>query len=107
VKSVKQTKSAGNKNLYTNEKAIDKFWSYVNVNGIDDCWEWKGGRTMHLSTTDKSGKLKLLTARKFMYTLVMDNTPPGRAPSLECLCGNTKCLNPTHYDLRVKPRVRK
>jgi hypothetical protein len=102
MKSVKQTKSAGNTHLYTNEKAIAKFWTYVDMKGIDDCWEWKGGRSMSIPVATESGRIKLLTARKFMYSLVMDSTPPGRIPSMECLCGNKNCLNPTHYDLRLR-----
>lgn len=103
--SVKKSTIASNYS-YTNEKAIAKFWSYVNVTEVEDCWEWKGKGAMTIAFADENKKVILLSGKKFMYSQVMDTVPAGRLPSLKCLCANKKCLNPTHYDLKVSKLVR-
>ena len=87
--------------LYTNEKAIAKYWSYVNVTDVDDCWEWIGQKGGKMSFTASDGRQTFLSTKKMMYSQVMDNVPTGRIPSLVNLCGNPNCLNPTHYELKV------
>ena len=88
--------------LYTNEKAIAKYWSYVNVTGVDDCWEWTGQKGGKMSFIAYDGRQTFLSTKKMMYSQVMDNVPTGRIPSLANLCGNPNCLNPTHYELKTK-----
>lgn len=89
-------------NLYTNEKAIAKYWSNVNVAGIDDCWPWLGRQKRLMPFENPIGRDKaMLSTTKMMYSLVMDEVPSGRTPSMINLCGNDRCLNPTHYELKV------
>ena len=46
--------------LYTNEKAIAKYWSYVNVTDVDDCWEWTGQKGGKMSFTASDGRQTFL-----------------------------------------------
>lgn len=72
----------------------DKFWSFVDKLGKDDCWNWKGnhfkqgyGRMYHHS-------IKEPKAHRLSYTINIGIIPDGL---LVChTCGNRSCVNPNH-----------
>ncbi len=72
----------------------DKFWSFVDKKGEDNCWEWTGnlfkqgyGRMYHHSTKEPK-------AHRLSYMINIGNIPEGL---LVChICNNKSCVNPKH-----------
>lgn len=79
--------------------AIKSFWGYVEVRGLEDCWEWVGYITKYgygacsglypIFGTNRSPKLA--------YLLTRGTIPKG----LQVLhsCDNRRCCNPLHLRL--------
>lgn len=76
------------------EAAVQRFWSYVDIRGEEDCWKWS-------KSTDKDGYgwfkeyYITLKAHKYSYCLVHGD------PEFWVLhtCNNPPCVNPKHlYD---------
>ena len=72
----------------------DKFWSFVDKQEKDDCWNWKGkhfsqgyGRMYHHS-------IKEPKAHRLSYIINIGPIPEGL---LVChICNNQSCVNPNH-----------
>jgi hypothetical protein len=72
---------------------IERFWSYVDVKGLFDCWEWKGGfSNSGYGQFKANGKVK--QSHRFAYESYYGEIPEG----LHILhkCHNRKCCNPFH-----------
>jgi len=72
---------------------ITRFWSYVDIRGLFDCWEWKG-----FLNKDGYGHFRFnkhhIKANRFSYQLYHGEIPEGK---LVChKCNNPKCVNPFH-----------
>jgi DNA-binding transcriptional regulator YiaG len=72
---------------------IARFWSYVDIRGLWDCWEWTGG-------LDSSGygqfkfNGELVLAHRLAYELYYGPIPDGFQANHKC--NNSKCRNPFH-----------
>lgn len=69
------------------------FWSYVDIKGTNDCWNWKSSKDK-----DGYGKYKMdkkyYRAHRYAYVLEFGSIPTG----LNVLhrCDNPSCCNPNH-----------
>lgn len=75
------------------EKAVDKFWSKVDIRGEDECWEWKGyfhawgyGRFYY----DHS----MHYAHRVSYAIANNDDIDGLF--VRHTCDNPPCVNPNH-----------
>lgn len=78
-----------------NKNTIEKFWSFVDILGDDDCWLWK----RPLSGKDKRGFYshhgKLWYAHRFAYFVTFGEIEN----QINHTCDVTHCCNPNHlYD---------
>jgi hypothetical protein len=72
----------------------ERFWSYVDVNGEDECWEWRAYK-------NKTGGYGMFThngitsfAHRFAYELTYGKLPDGFCALHKC--DNRPCCNPKH-----------
>lgn len=72
---------------------IERFWKKVDVQGPDDCWNWKGTLHPHGYGRIANNKHLLLTHR-VSYEIHFGSIPEGL---LVChKCNNPRCVNPNH-----------
>lgn len=70
-----------------------RFWTYVQKGGIDECWPWLGNR-------DKDGYGSLRTpktqlrAHRLSYQIHKGEIPAGMV--IRHTCHNPSCVNPSH-----------
>ncbi len=72
---------------------IERFWSYVDKRGPNECWPWQRGRT-----SDGYGRFKYRRqerkATRITYLLIHGVDPGGL--SVLHSCDNPPCCNPVH-----------
>jgi hypothetical protein len=73
----------------------ERFWSWVDVRGPDDCWEWMGFRhkgygrfTLEKGRADESHRVA--------FRLTRGPIPTGL--DIDHLCRNRACQNPAHME---------
>ena len=75
------------------EKQIERFWSKVNIEGEDDCWEWTRYRDKDGYGVVGIGTKKIHKAHRVAYMLFNGDFPAN----LCChSCDNPPCCNPKH-----------
>jgi hypothetical protein len=91
----------------------ERFWSKVDVRGLDECWLWQGWMSKGCGTFSLGGRN--VVASRIAYKLA-HHVDPGNL--LVChTCDNPACVNPTHLwlgtafqnmeDMRIKGRSRR
>lgn len=74
-------------------KVAERFWAKFRK--TEGCWEWRGSKAR-----DGYGifwhKGRQLSAHRLVYTLTSGPIPPGL--TLDHLCRNTGCVNPSHLE---------
>jgi len=74
-----------------------RFWSNVNIQGVDECWSWMGN-----FKTDKGygrfpiSSKKSTTAPRFAYVDSKGEIPEGH--EIRHKCDNPSCCNPSHLE---------
>ena len=76
------------------KKYIDRFWGYVHKAGLDDCWEWKMGKSKegYGFFRTESGTTG---SHRFALELSLGRFLVGNECSLHT-CDNPPCCNPAH-----------
>jgi len=71
---------------------VARFWSYVDVRGLDECWPWRGGLF-----TNGYGQFRLAKRKVKAHRCAHELTrgPLGDLRSLH-RCDNPPCCNPVH-----------
>jgi len=73
----------------------ERFWIKVDIQGPDDCWEWRAGRDDQDRGCFNPGVgLPTARAHKFAYELVKGPIPQGLCVCHTC--DNPPCCNPNH-----------
>jgi hypothetical protein len=100
------------------QKYVNRFWTYVNVAGPDDCWEWTGAKTKRMGhgyfNIKLNGKLKQTGAHRVSLMIQGITIPQGMVVMHSC--DNPRCVNPNHlqlgtfkdntYDMMLKGRAK-
>ena len=72
---------------------IARFWSYVDIQELFDCWEWQGG-----CNSDGYGNFrfngKTRQSHRLSYQFYHGAIPKGK--QINHKCNNRKCCNPFH-----------
>lgn len=80
----------------------ERFWSYVDVRGKDECWDWLRGRTTNGYGQMKVGGVKMI-AHRLAWEFRIGQIPEcnGSAIDLKHSCGNKLCCNADHLYLNT------
>lgn len=71
----------------------ERFWRYVELGGLNDCWEWQGRRDKDGYGTLRVGRTQV-RAHRFSYELHNGSLSDGQR--LRHRCDNPPCVNPEH-----------
>lgn len=87
------------KNIF-HQKFIDNFWSQVNKNREDGCWEWMGQKSIYgygKTSIRINKKTRFLTCHRVSYALENGSVPESLM--VMHLCNARFCVNPSHLKL--------
>lgn len=88
------------------EDDIQRFWSYVDRRGPDECWPWTGG-TCHASPYSPQIRYGIFRIRKVMFKahrvayVIQNGQFPASLTIDHCLrlgCTNSLCMNGAHLE---------
>jgi hypothetical protein len=80
--------------MYLDQEFIDRFWSKVDIQGEDDCWEWQAGMF-----SSGYGAFHILRypykATRVSWVIHYGDIPDG-LQVCHGPCNNRSCVNPRH-----------
>lgn len=79
------------------QEAIDRFWSYVDKPGPDECWLWRSGKGAGFYWHDRSGRRCRQGVIRMSFLLSNEGIPDGEVVTHSCTSEvSDMCLNPAH-----------
>lgn len=72
----------------------ERFWSKVDKDGPNGCWQWMAGKNPRGYGSFRNGRM--VAAHRYAYELLVGPIPEGL--HLDHLCRNTSCVNPAHLE---------
>lgn len=79
-------------NKQFSDATIQRFWSYVDKRGPDDCWEWNRATWLGYGRFNCEGQK--FRAHRFAYLISVGDIPPDLV--VRHRCNNRSCVNPAH-----------
>ena len=75
-----------------------RFFKYAsNCNTVENCWEWKGGKTYQGYGVFSSDNRESILAHRWIWTYLFGPMPKNRV--INHRCRNTSCVNPVHMEV--------
>ncbi len=71
----------------------ERFWSFVDKRGPDECWPWKGARLKGYGAFRRNGNRRVATRIAWEY---VTGAPPPDDLLIMHTCDNPPCCNPAH-----------
>ena len=78
----------------------EKLWSRVDIQGSDDCWEWRHSKAREGYGRIKHGRTQEFRAHRVSWELVNGPIPDGLVVCHKC--DNPPCCNPNHLFLGTR-----
>ena len=72
---------------------LERFWDKVEI--TNSCWNWKAGCNSG-GYAQYSNNGKMIPTHRYLYEILEDHIPKGL--TLDHLCRNRKCVNPSHLE---------
>jgi hypothetical protein len=90
--------------IEVSQKTIERFWKYVDKGGLDECWEWRGGKTNGRGRFFIDPLVGAIDADKASWLIHNGKLPLG----LYCVhtCRNRSCVNPDHVSWKTEEQYR-
>ncbi len=81
--------------------AYHRFWKHLLIGDVsrdEDCWEWQGTRLKGYGVmwVTQDGRCTTVRAHRYAYELIVGPIPEGL--TIDHLCRNRACCNPTHLE---------
>jgi len=103
---------SSNYKIKLSEENIERFWSRVNIKGINDCWKWLGT----IASTGY-GKICISSKQCLAHRISFQIDNPNiclDGTIIRHLCNNRLCVNPNHLkigsqqdNMRDRPEIKK
>lgn len=75
----------------------ERFWSFVDKNGANGCWEWTGSKVCGYGQLARGWKKAPYRANRLSYELNIGPIADGMV--VRHKCDNPGCVNPEHLEL--------
>lgn len=81
------------------ERTRDRFWSKVEPEEVDGCWQWAAGKSSNgygRFSVYRDEELLSEYAHRVVYEMMVGEIPAGLV--IDHLCRNRSCVNPYHLE---------